>query len=137
MDINYLAVILCGIVAMVVGAVWYGPLFGKKWMEIIGATDDDVEKRKEMQKKAMPLYLIQFLLTLGQVYVLGNLIAFTGGNGMGVAFWMWLGFVVPTLAGTAMWNNNPTRVKRAQFLIQAGYQLIIFIIFGYVMGTWG
>ncbi len=134
---SYVTIIGAGVIAMIVGGIWFGPLFGKKWMEIIGATDMDKEKRAEMQKKALPLYGVQFVLVLLQVYILGNLILYTGGNGMGVALFMWLGFVMPTIAGSSMWNNNTARVKWAMFLIQAGYNLVLFLIFGYVIDLWG
>lgn len=136
MELNYMAIVGAGIISMVVGSIWYGPLFGKKWMEICGVTNTDVEKRKQMQKEAMPLYGMQFALTLLQAYVLLNIITWTGGNGIGVAFWMWLGFVMPTVAGGAMWNNNSKNIKWATFLIQSGYQLVIFLIFGYLFSVW-
>lgn len=126
------------ILAMVVGAIWFGPLFGKKWMEVIGASPEDEAARKKMQKEAAPYYAIQFALTLLQLCVLGNFIAvWDGVPGPQTAFWVWVGFIMPTIAGSAMWNNNPKRVQLAQFLIQSGYQLIIFLLFGYILGMWG
>ncbi len=123
---------------MVVGYVWYGPLFGKKWLEIIGATALDKEGREKMQKEAMPLYGIQFVLSLLQLYILAHFIkGWTEVSGVENALWLWLGFVVPTLAGGAMWNNNPNRIKLSMFLIQAGYQLVMFVIYGYALGVWG
>jgi hypothetical protein len=132
-------IVVGAFLSLVVGSVWYGPLFGKKWMEIIGATSLDVEKRKEMQKAAMPLYVIQFGLTLLQLYVFTNFIAWNEltKESVWVAFFMWVGYVVPTLAGNAMWNNNPPKVKMAMFLIQAGYQLVMFLLYGYMVATWG
>ncbi len=59
MEINYLAILVCGVLSMVIGAIWYGPLFGKKWMEICGVNADDLNARKEMQKGAAPLYAVQ------------------------------------------------------------------------------
>lgn len=138
MTINFLAVIVCAIASMIVGFVWFGPIFGKKWMQISGATDMDLEKRKEMQRKAMPLYFVQFLLTLFQLYVLAWYISYTVNvsSGIHTAFSIWIAFVMPTLAGSAMWNNDAPKVKWAKFLIQAGYQLVIFIIFGFILGIW-
>jgi hypothetical protein len=137
MEINILSVLTCGIIAMVLGYVWYGPLFGKKWMEIIGATALDEEKRKEMEKKAGPLYVIQFLLALSQVYILAHFVkAWEDGGGIGTAVWIWGGFVVPTVAASSMWNNDSNEVKLARFLIQSGYYLVLFVIFGYILGTW-
>ena len=63
MQINYLAILVSAILSMVVGSIWYGPLFGKKWAELIGADPNDKKKMKEMQKSAGPLYMVQFLLT--------------------------------------------------------------------------
>jgi hypothetical protein len=47
---------------MVIGAVWYGPLFGKKWMEIIGVSTEDSEANKKMQKAYMPRYVLAHLI---------------------------------------------------------------------------
>lgn len=138
MEINYLTLLGAAVVAMAVGAIWYGPLFGKKWMEIIGADAEDEAKRKEMQKSAGPLYAIQFVLTLLQLYILVHFIkGWDTASGIESALWIWLGFVMPTLAGAAMWNNDPNKVKLTRFSIQAGYQLVMFIIFGYMLGMWG
>jgi len=137
MPINYLAVLVCGVLSMVVGYVWYGPLFGKKWMEIVGADSKSIEERQQMQKSAGPLYGIQFLLTLFQVFVLAYLIsAWPGASGFKLALFLWAGFVLPIIAGSAMWNNDSSRVAWTRFLIQAGYQLISFMIFGYILTAW-
>lgn len=46
-----LAVLVSVIVSMIVGSIWYGPVFGKKWMKLVGVTKEDMEKgKKEMQK---------------------------------------------------------------------------------------
>jgi hypothetical protein len=137
MEINYWAVVACAVVAMVLGGIWYGPLFGRKWMEINGADPDDVERRKQMQKEAAPLYGVQFLLSLLQLYILAH---FIGGwqeaSGVETAVWIWLGFVMPTVAGLSMWTAQPSKVKWATFLISSGYQLVSFISFGFILSRW-
>jgi hypothetical protein len=90
-----------------------------------------------MQKEATSLYAIQFILVLLQLYVLSHYIKGWEVSGIENALWIWLGFVVPTLAAAAMWNNDPNRIKLARFGIQAGYQLVIFVIFGFIISTWG
>lgn len=139
MEINYLMILGAGVVSMIVGSIWYGPIFGKKWLDVIGATALDLEKRKEMQKAAMPLYAVQFVLSLLQFYILSNIIVWGGWNvqSIAVSFFIWLGFVMPTIAGSAMWNNDSSKVKWARFLIQAGYQLVMFLIFGWMISMWG
>ncbi len=138
MEINIWAVIACGVVAMVIGAIWYGPIFGKKWMEICGATNMDVETRKKMQKEAMPLYGIQFILALFQAHVLAVYIMLTPDkmSGMSNSLWIWAAFIMPTVAAAAMWNNDAKKVKWARFLIQAGCQLVTFIVFALILTAW-
>lgn len=137
MQINYLAVLVCAALSMVIGAIWYGPLFGKKWMEIVGATNMDKEARKKMQKQAAPLYVIQFILSLFQVYVLAYYIAgWKDASGLENSLWIWAAFVMPIVAGGAMWNNDSRAISWARFLIQAGYYLVLFAVFGLVLGMW-
>lgn len=137
LSINYLAVLVGAVLSMAIGALWYGPLFGKKWLEIVGVNSADLETRKQMQKNAMPLYLVQFVLTLFQVLVLAHLVADTTKvGGLERSLWIWAAFVIPTLAGTVMWTNEQSKMKWARFLIQGGYQFIIFIIFGLLLQLW-
>lgn len=138
MEINLYAILACVIVAMALGFVWYGPLFGKKWMEIIGATVLDELRRKEMQKAAMPLYVITAVLTFVQAYVLAHYLkVWQEVSGVENALWIFAAFILPTIAAGAMWNNDSTKVKWARFLIQAGYYLVLFVIFGYILSRWG
>jgi hypothetical protein len=135
--INYFAVAAGAVLSMFIGAIWYGPLFGKKWLEIIGANASSLEERKKMQKSAGPLYIIQFILTLFQILVLAHLIADTTRvSGIERALWIWAAFVIPTLAGAVMWTNESNKMKWAHFLIQGGYQLTMFLIFGILLQLW-
>lgn len=135
--INYYAIITGAVLSMILGAIWYGPLFGKKWMEVVGADEHDLEARKEMQRKAMPLYGIQFVLVLFQVLVLAHLIADTTTvTGLVRSLWVYAAFVVPTLAGASMWTAESGKQKWSRFLIQAGYQLLLFVVFGLLLQYW-
>lgn len=136
-SINYIAILVGAVISMAIGAVWYGPLFGKKWLEIAGVNPSDLEARKKMQKSAGPLYVVQFALTLFQVLVLAHLIADTTKvTGMERALWIWAAFVIPTLAGAVMWTNEQSKMKWTRFFIQGGYQLVIFFIFGLLLQYW-
>ena len=37
---NWLAIIAAAVAIFVVGFIWYGPLFGKAWMESTGMTEE-------------------------------------------------------------------------------------------------
>jgi hypothetical protein len=135
--VNYWAIASGAVLSMVIGAIWYGPLFGKKWMEIVGVNSNDLEARKKMQKSAGLLYGVQFVLTLFQVLILAHLIADTElVGGLERSLWIWAAFIIPTLAGAVMWTNESGKLKWARFLIQGGYQLVLFILFGLLLQYW-
>ena len=53
-EMNYLAIIIAGILNMAIGAAWYSPmLFAKPWMKAMGFDQKamDASMKKEMQKK--------------------------------------------------------------------------------------
>ena len=47
-DVNWIAIAVLVIANMALGAIWYGPLFGKPWMEATGIKMDDMEGKNMM-----------------------------------------------------------------------------------------
>ncbi len=43
MEMNIIALIGAAIIPLLVGAVYYGPLFGKSWMNVNGFTEEDLK----------------------------------------------------------------------------------------------
>ena len=126
--INYWAVLGGAVFLFVAGMIWYGPLFGKTWMKIVGAPDMSREEMAKMQKQMMPYYGMQFVLALITSYVMYSF-AKMSGMGVEVAFWIWLGFSMPQAAG-AMWDTKKG-LQMKKFLIISGYQLITLLVLGW------
>jgi hypothetical protein len=82
---------------MVIGAVWYGPLLGKKWMAELGMTLEDANSG-DMGKA----YAIAVLNSFLMAFVLANVIRLTGVTGLGggilMGLLMWVGFTGFTFA---------------------------------------
>ena len=57
--VNWLAVILGAAAFFVIGAIWYGPLFGKAWRAEMGFSDETV--RQERRPASMPVWLVMLL----------------------------------------------------------------------------
>lgn len=131
--INYWAVIVGAILLMVSGALWYGPLFGKKWMKIIGAEHMGPEEMEKSQKEIVPLYILQFILSLITSLVLYYIIKLSN-LGLALPFFIWLGFIMPQAAG-AMWDTKKG-LRMSKFLIVAGYQFLTLFILGYLFIMW-
>lgn len=43
MEVNYYVFLLAGLVPMLIGFIWYGPLFGKAWMNQMGFTEESLK----------------------------------------------------------------------------------------------
>lgn len=137
MIINYWAVLVSALVAMAVGFVWYGPLFGKLWMRVAGLSAMSEEAKKKMMSDSMKLYVVQFLLSLFQVWVLAYYIAgWQAASGLQNALWIWAAFVIPAIAGSVMWAAGSAKEKWAKFFVQGGAQLVSFVLFGLILGMW-
>ncbi len=133
MDVNWLAVLACAIVSMIVGSLWYGPLFGKTWSKMIGFTKEDMEKgKKEMPKTYAMMFLGSLLtsfvlaVTIGMAPVVGLM------TGVTAAFWLWLGFVVPVKMGDVLFEKKQWDL----FYIEIGYYAAFLIIAGAILGSW-
>lgn len=136
--INYLAVILCGISYMVIGMLWFGPLFGKRWMRLSGITE---KKLKELQQNGMTqTYAISFVSSLVMAYVLDHFIWFTAPGavtiavGIKTAIWAWLGFVATTsLAG---YLYTAEKKPMSLYLLDNGCWFVSFLFFGIILSVW-
>lgn len=137
MEINYWAILVSGVVAMVIGSIWYGPLFGKKFMDAMGMNEWSPEKQAEMKKGMVKSYVGQFIASLLMFFVLAwymnsQASSFTGiAGGLDNAFWLWLGFVVPVKLGDALWGG-----KMSLFWLGVGNMLITLLAAGAIIGAW-
>jgi hypothetical protein len=141
MEINLLIVLVCGVVAMVIGALWHGPIFGKAFMWANNWPDWEGYSKEEQQKKQkemMPMYGVQFLFSLLQIYILAHFLkGWSDASPYEVAVWLWLGFMVPVVAGNAIWNINSGKQRLTLFGVVAGYQLVSMLAFAFILSHWG
>ena len=130
--VNLVAVLAAGIVAMILGFIWYGPLFGKKWMELTGKTMKDFEKMKSGMPKA---YLQGFILALVTAYVLAHFVKYAGAataiDGAITGAWVWLGFSVTLMYGSVLWEGKDKRL----FLLNSGHYLVNYLVMGAILAA--
>lgn len=130
--INYLAVLVCGILGMVIGSLWYGPLFGKMWMKEIGKTEEELRENFNPAKT----YTYAFLSTLMVVFVLAYLLSLTGAktiiDGIRVVLMGWLGFTFFTAIIINLFENKSNKL----LLINSFYILTLLIVSGIILILW-
>ncbi len=134
-DVNYLGVLVAGIVAMVVGFVWYSALFGKTWQKLRGFTEESL---KAAQKGVGTSYAVSFVLSLVTGYMMAHVMGLSENffhysamqTGLTTAFFMWLGFVMPTQLTAMLFSDKKSTPL---FLIDTGHQLASLIAMGIVL----
>lgn len=132
--INAWAVIISAIISMVIGGFWYSPtLFGNAWMKLSRITP----KRAKSAKKSMgKSYALMFLGTLVMAFVLSAIVkwvdAQTFGEGAAVAFWLWIGFILPLHLGGVLWEGKSWKM----YWINVMYYLVTLIIMGGILAAW-
>lgn len=138
MATNYLAILVCGVAAMVVGFMWYGPIFGKAWMRIMGMEGMTPEQKEAMKKNMGLMYVAQFILSLVTAGVLQFHISNWSGSdsALVISLCTWFGFVMTTTAGASLWSGKPAKIAWKMFFISAGAQLVTFAVFGIILGAW-
>ncbi|MBA3671175.1 MAG: DUF1761 domain-containing protein [Gemmatimonadaceae bacterium] len=134
-DVNYLAVLVAGILIFLLGGLWYSPvLFAKRWVGLMGKNDD--ETRAAAAGNMAGMYLLVFLCGLATAFALAVVILhfppFTPLRGVLVAMLCWIGFTGATSYGTNMFSMQP----RALWMINAGYNLVAFVVAGLLLVVW-
>ena len=128
-SVNILAIIASGIVAFLIGGLWYSVLFTRAWMQF---NDFD---QQDLQKGSM-------LLIFGGSFILAVLIAFnlalflgperTFGFGAFAGFMAGLLWVAAAYGITYLFERKPFGL----FLINAGYHVVLFTVVGMIIGAW-
>ncbi len=135
--VNYVSIVIAAVVNMILGFVWYGPLFGKQWISMMGwsKSDMDAAKKKGMAKS----YAIMALGSLVMAFVLAHALIFAStymnisgvSVGLSTGFWNWLGFVVPVTLSSVLWDGKPWKL----WFLNAGYYLAALLLMGSILAS--
>lgn len=131
--INYFAVLASAIFFIALGATWYSPvLFGKQWMQALNIKEEDMKACGGCGKAFFWASLVSLIIALALAYFLKLTHAVTLGEGLCVAFWLWLGFIATTLASAVIWEKKPCR----WWLITSGYYLVGLLVSSVILTLW-
>ena len=137
--VNYLAVLVTGIVIFALGGLWYSPvLFVKRWLALQGRTVE--QERAQAASANMPvMYLSAFITALITAWVMALVFAhfdrsieLSWAHGVLFGFLFWLGFAATTSYATAIFSGKPKQL----WLIDSMYNLVSFIIAGIILAVW-
>jgi hypothetical protein len=131
LDINWLAVIVAAVATFVLGGVWYGPLFGKVWRAAEGRPDPDPTQTKHPAF----VYGLSFVLML----IAAAVLAVALGPEPDILRSICVGLVVGVgWVATSFGVNYLFAGRRlALFVVDAGYNVVLFALMGLIIGLFG
>ncbi|MGE3064295.1 MAG: DUF1761 domain-containing protein [Hyphomicrobiaceae bacterium] len=134
--LNYVAVLLAAVASFLFGGLWYGAL-SKPWLAAIESSEDDLRKR---QASVAP-FVIAVVAQIVMAWMLAGVLLHLARGGLTInfragmisGFFLWLGFVVTTLAT----NHAFQGARRQLTLIDGGHWLGVLLIQGAILGWFG
>ena len=135
-ELNWIAIVLAALSTMVVGSIWYGPLFGKLWEKLAKIKRDPNFGGVQMAS----LYIGAFLTSLITAIVMGMAVAiaysFFGGNyllvSVGTVITLWLGFTAARIQMHDGFENRPKQLTN----LTLSHEFVTLVIMAVIIGVW-
>lgn len=129
--INHIAVLVCAVMSLVIGGLWWSPLlFAKAWQRENGLTDEQIATGNPLK-----IFGLTFLLAWIMSY---NLAFFLGAPG---TTWQWgltaglltgVGWVAAMFLVIALFERRSWKY----IAINCGYIIVYFAAIGFILGIW-
>ncbi len=138
---NYFAILVAAIVAWFAGALWYMTL-AKPWVAALGKTMEEFKAEQAAnvgKPRAMVPFFLSFAAELVMAWVLAGTLGHLGPgqvtlrNGLITALFLWLGFVITTMAVNYAFSGR----KPMLTVIDGGHWLAVLLIMGAIIGAMG
>lgn len=131
-SLNYVAILVSGIMLWILGAIWYSPaLFAKPWIEILGI------KKGEGKPSGLMLGMVaSFIGDLVLSFILAHLLFWANAtgfkNGCVLGVLVWIGFIASPNLPQGIYERRPFKL----FSINSGYWLLGLFLAGGLLAAW-
>lgn len=132
-EVNYLAILVATIAGMAIGALWYGPVFGKYWMKLAGINPEGMKSMPLSPWQAMGLGLVTMFVTN---WAVAQFVALAGivdvATVLGLVGLIWFGFYFTTSAGVWLWEGKSWKLwlfNSVQYLLSLSVAGCIIVLF--------
>lgn len=134
-SINILAVLVATLSTFFVGWLWYGPLFGKAWMNAVGLSEEQIQQGN-MAKIFGFAFLFELIMAFNlAVFLTGSPEAaemMSAGMGAFYGFLAGFGWVFFALAVNSLYEQKSWKY----IFINGGYWTVSFTVMGLILGAW-
>ena len=129
---NWLAILVAGIAAWALGALWYSPvLFGKAWQKESGLTEENIKNAN------MPLIfgtsaVMMIIMSAGLAMFFEGDATMNAMKGLHMGLLTGLVFVATSTAINYLYQRKSFKL----WLIDAAYQVLLLALAGAILGAW-
>ena len=127
--LNWWAILLATATAFALGALWYGPMFGKAWVRALGKSED------EIQPSPSPFVIsaIAALITCIALAAVMQGLGLTGAlAGLALGLLLGIGFIATSMASDSAFCGWGWKL----WAVQSGYRVIYSALMGGIIGIW-
>ncbi len=129
--INHLAVFVCAVANLVLGALWYSPLlFAKAWQAEAGLTDEQLARQNPAKTYGLA-FLFSWIMAYNLAFFLGDA-ATTAAWGTAAGFLAGFGWATLIFAVIALFEQR----SWMYIFINGGFITIYFTLIGFILGIW-
>ena len=127
--LNMIAVVVAAAAGLAVGALWYGVL-SKAWRS---ALSKDRAARQASPMAVITAIVVNLVMAFMLAGVIGHLGAVTMRNGIISGAFVWIGFVITSMAADHAFQGRPPALTA----IAGGHWLAVLLVMGAVIGAFG
>ena len=129
--VNYLAVVVAAVVALVIGFIWYSPrVFGTRWMAYLGTT------QAQLGNPGPTGMLVGVVASLLNAWVLALLALNLGGksvtDGVLLGVLAWLGFMATITAAQISFEKKSWGL----WVLNNAHNLLVQVIMAAIVTVW-
>lgn len=129
-DLNWLAIVVCTVFSMVLGFIWYGPMFDKSWMKLVGLKREEIDPKDSMKGHLISI-IGSFIASMAMAIIV-KWMGYGLVNGLLAGAFFSFAFIVTAYFSGDAYEKRPVSLT----LINAGYRLVYFVVIGAILGIW-
>lgn len=129
-----ISVIVAAAAGMILGFLWYGPVFGNYWIKLMKFTAKDMEAAKKKGMTAQ--YFATFIGSIIMAFALDMLFQALGvtsiGGAWAFAVIVWVGFFLTLTLSSVLWEGKPLQL----YILNNLYNLANLLIVSAILAAW-
>ena len=128
--INHIAVLVCAVMSLVIGGMWWSPLlFAKAWQKEAGLSDEQLKGMNPAKTFGLA-FILAYLASYNLAFFLGAPgTTWRWGIGAGLLASIW---AITMYIIISLFEQRSLK----HILINSGYIAVYFAVIGFILGIW-